>query len=256
MPPERVWLWGQKKFQNYFRALTRCLPPKCRNLLLLPSTSQVNYTVYLSNLLQKNKFKIQDRSLSSGAPSSPKVPPPGGTFSFPGEDKFILVSEINKIPSRYRAGLIRLIEKYKSRVYFCSIIKPNEFNYSLAEKSDIYYIHRRSWLPVIRELKSAFNRLMARGESLPDFPPRFTLREKLIMRLLYRFRRRFVKIDEISSYIYGRRLNRNIHASEAIVANLRKKIEKLSGNKQVLRSVRNFGYHLNEEVWEKLTRKS
>lgn len=253
MSRTKVWLWGQKKLQNYLRALKRYLPPQCSNLSTFSSSSEINYSAYLSSYLQKNKFNKKDCSFFSGAPSSPKIPRHRrGIFSFSEEEKFIFVSEINKIPARYRAGLINLIEKHKSRVYFCPVFKPNNFNYDLAEKSDIYFIYKRSWLPVICEIKNALERLTLRGESLPEFIPRFTLREKLLVRLLFRFRKRFLKIEEISSYIYGRRLANNIHSSEAIVAGLRRKIEKITKNKPVLRSIRNYGYQLEDEIWERL----
>lgn len=252
----RTWLWGQKKLQNYFRALTHQLPPQCRNLWLLPPTSDVNYSSYLCSYLQKNNFRNQDRSNPNGAPSSPKVPRQRrGTFSFSGDDKIILISEINKVPSRYRAGLVKLIEKYKSRVYLYSIFEPNDFNFDLAEKSDFYCVRKRSWLPVMGELKSMFKQLIVRGESLPDFPPRFTLREKLVMRMFFRFRQRFVKIDEISSYIYGRRMNRNIHASEIIISCLKNKLRKITGRNLALRNVRNYGYRVADEVWEEIQNK-
>ncbi|MFH1182977.1 MAG: helix-turn-helix domain-containing protein [Candidatus Moraniibacteriota bacterium] len=248
----RTWLWGQKKLQNYFRALTHELPRQCRNLRLLPPTSQVNHSAYLSSYFQNNIRKNQDRSCSAGASPSPKVPPPGGTFSFPGDNKTILLAEINKIPSRYRAGLVSLIEKYKSSVYLCSIFKPNDFNFGLAEKSDFYCVRRRSWLPVIRELRSIFTRLAARGDKLPNFPEKFTLREKLIMRMLFRFRQRFVKIEEISSYVYGRRMNRNIHSSEVIISGLKQKLSKVTGRNAALNNVRNYGYRVADEVWDEI----
>lgn len=252
----RTWLWGERKLQNYFRALIRHLPSQCRNLSLLPPTSRVNYSAYLSSYLQNNIHQYQDRSFRNGAFLPSKVPRQRrGTFSLSGDDNNILISEFNIIPTRHRAGLIRLIDKYRSRVYLFSIFKPKDFNFNLAEKSDIYCIQKNNWQPVVRELKNSFTRILARKDNIPTFPPRLTLREKLVMRILFRYRQRFVNIEEISSYIYGRRMTRNIHASEVIISNLRHKLNKLSGRNSALPNVRNYGYRVADEVWEKIQNK-
>lgn len=251
-----MWLWGQKKLQNYFRALNRQLPERCCNLYLLPPAPTVNYSTYLSSYLQNRDFKNQDCSFQAGASSSPQVPRHRrGTFSFTEEEKIILISEIEKIPSRYRAGLVKLVETHRSDIFLCSIFKPAEFNFDLAEKSDFYCLKKSSWRPIVRELKSALVRFSLQGAALPKLNPRFTLREKLIMRILFRFRQRFVKVEEISSYLYGRRMNRNIHASEVTLMGLRRKLKQLTGRATVIRNVRNFGYQIPDEIWNELTKK-
>lgn len=267
-----TWLWGQKRPQNYFRALTRHLPTQCRNLYLFPPASEVNYSTYLSSYLQNKDFKNQDRPFRTGASPSPKVPRHRrGTFSFGRNiarrshiaryvaaeetEKIVLITEVNKIPSYYRAGLVNLVEKHKSRVYLCSIFKPHDLNFGLAEKSDFYCLKKGGWRPVMRELKNAFTRFSFQGAAMPEFNPGFTLREKLIMRIFFRFRQRFVKVEEISSYIYGRRMTRNLHTSEVILAGLHRKLKKITGRATVIQNVRNYGYQISDEIWDELTKR-
>lgn len=263
-----TWLWGQKRLQSYFRALTRHLPVQCRDLRLLPA-SKVNYSSYLSSYLQNKDFKNPGCSFPKGDSLPPKVPRhQRGTFSLDGNapmvdsntswrvpaeiEKNVFIAEINKIPSRYRAGLARLAETHRSKVFLCLIFSPSELNYELAKKSDFYCLKKRNWQPVIRELGAAFARFSAQGDVFPTLKPRFTLREKLIIRILFRFKQRFVKVEEISSYLYGKRLSKNIHASEVILAGLRQKLENLTGRATAIRNIRNYGYQIQNDVWEKI----
>lgn len=250
-----TWLIGQKKLEKYFRAICQRIPGRYSSSLLLPPLTTQNYSSYLSSYL--NRCCQKDTN-----PSSPKVPPPGGTFSFrrasiesnSQRDKILVISEIRKIPSYQRANLVKLIERHRSQVFLCSIFNPLNFNYNLAEKNDFYFIKKRNWLPIFKQLNGVYKQMSARAGDLPEFPRRFTLKEKLVMRILWRFRRRFLTLEDISSYLYGRRMTHNLHSSEEVVWRVRRKLQRITGRSKVISNNRNFGYRVRDEVWNEINK--
>jgi len=240
----KTWLISDRRFLNYFRATTRRLPNHCHSFLYSSSLSATRYSSYLS-------FFFQNKSKRVSAPSTPKVPPTGGTFSFQ-EQKNIWLFEIEKIPPRYREGLIKYLEKYRSRIFLFSVFSPHSYSYDLAEKSDYYFVKKRSWTPIIKQMSYVFSRALATRSVLPDFPRKFTLREKIIMRALWRFRHQFLSLEKVSSYIYGRRMPRNLHSTEAIISRLRNKLTCLTGKHTAIKRIRNYGYRMEEEIWKDL----
>jgi len=132
------------------------------------------------------------------------------------------------------------------------VFKPDCFSSSLAEMSDFYFIKKRSWLPIAKQAENIFSRLLIRQAVVPDFSPKYTFKEKLVMRILFRLRRRVISLEEISSYVYGRRLNKNLHATEVAIAGLRRKLSKITGRETTISNIRNCGYRIGKEVWENI----
>jgi len=161
---------------------------------------------------------------------------------------------MEKVPARYRAGLAKLLDKYRSRLYFCSVFSPRTFSFGLAEKSDFYFIKKRGWQPVAKQIGSVFARLDQRQAIMPelDLPPRFTLQDKLVLRIFWRFRKGFLSLNDLSSYAYGRRLPHNLHASEVALCKLRRRIKRLTGVDGAIERVRNYGYQIGDRVWDEL----
>ena len=258
MSRTKTWLVSEKIFFNYFRAFSKDFPQKCHSCFFTSDYSVVNYSSYLSSIFRDN-FK---RTTTS---SSPEVPPTGGTFSFSEEnskkfldenslqeEKIVCLLEIEKIPTRYREGLIRLLENNRPKIYLCSFFNSHNFSYELASKSDSYLIKKRSWIPIAKQLSSIFRRASKLSATIPKLPEKFTLKEKVAIRLLWKFRHRFVQLDELSSYLYGYKMPRNLHSSEAIISELRKKLNNYYPSGKTIERLRNYGYKINEQVWNKL----
>jgi len=278
----RTWLISDKKFFNYFRAFSRKLPNHCRSCLFSTEFIAINYSSYLSYLFFQRKFtKCAEPHFLVKNPENLRVPPAGGTLSLCGwgnasrcgnnpsgwpaglassgwqyapkkEEKIVWLFEIDKIPSRHREGLVKLLNKHRANNFLCSIFSPRSFSYALAGESDLYLIRKKSWLPVLRQLNSIFLRIYSRSSVLPNFPQKMTLREKLVIRILYRFRHGFASLDDISSYLYGRRLAKNMRCSEAAIADVRQKLVRITGRKNVINNVRRYGYRIDERMWEKI----
>jgi hypothetical protein len=255
-----TWLTGKKKFYRLVRANFHFLPVNCRNLLFLPPSSVVNYSAYLSSCLQKNFTK-------DNTPSSPKVPRQRRrTFSFYGKTlptqpsalskptKIIWLWDIPGIPSHRKSMLVKIAQRHKSSIISESIFSPRDFSYDLAKNNDWFFIKKYCWRPVIWQIIAQHKKLARWGESVPEFPPRFSLRERLVLRVLWKFRHRFINLEEISSYVYGRRLNRNLHAAEVIIAGLRKKLRKIFRKENPLNNYRSYGYQVEQDIWEDIAK--
>jgi len=244
----RTWLVSDKQFQQYFQACARRFPGRCRAHLFSPALNPINFSSYLTFLFRSQNKRI---ATASSAPSALRVPPTGGTLSFGGQEH-VWFFEIDKVPVRYREGLVKLMEKYRPRIFLCSLFTPRNFSFDLAEKSDFYFIKRRSWKTVAVQLGSVFTRIERRRAVLPELPRRFTLREKLVLRIFWRFRRRFLSLDDLSSYAYGHRMPRNRHAAEVAVSELRGKLIGLTGVDAAISRIKNYGYRVEDGVWDEL----
>ncbi|MBM3256479.1 MAG: helix-turn-helix domain-containing protein [Candidatus Moranbacteria bacterium] len=255
-----TWLTGKKKFYRLIRAHYHFLSPNCRNLLFLPPSSIVNYSAYLSSCLQKKFTK-------DNTPSSPKVPRQRrGTFSFYGTvppalppilkkpAKIIWLWNIAEIPSHRKIALAKIAQKHRSSVISESIFSPRNFSYDLAKNNDWFFVKKHGWRPVIWQIITQHKKLACRGDAVPEFPPRFSLRERLVLRILWKFRHRLTSLEEISSYVYGRRFYKNLHASEVIIAGLRKKLKKLFGRRDLLNNYRSYGYHIDKDIWKDISK--
>jgi len=159
---------------------------------------------------------------------------------------------MEKVPARYRAGLVRLLQKYRPKLYFCAFFSPRNFSFGLAQNCDFYFIKKRSWLPLAAQIDSVFARLERRRAILPELPPKFTWQEKLVLRILWRFRKRFLSVGDLSSYAFGRRMPHNLHASAVAVAELRDKLSDLTGIETAINRVKNYGYRVEDRVWDEL----
>jgi hypothetical protein len=241
----RTWLVSDKLFLKYFRACTRRFPHRCSAHFFSSALNSINFSSYLSFF-----FRNQSKG-NRTAPSAPRVPPTGGTLSFYGQ-KDLWFFEIEKVPARYRTGLVKLLEKYRPKIYFCAVFSPRDFSYGIAEKSDIYFVKKRSWQPVVAQINSVFTRLERRRAILPELPTKFTLQEKLVLRIFWRFRKKFLSLDDLSCYTYGHRMPRNRHASVVAVAELRDKLSKFTGIEAAINRVKNYGYRVEDRVWDKL----
>jgi hypothetical protein len=244
----RTWLVSDKQFLKYYRVFTRRFSDRCRPCLFSSALNPINFSSYLSFLFSNQNKR---NATTSSASSALRVPPTGGTLSFD-EQKHICFFEMEKIPARYREGLVAFLDKHRPRIYLCSIFSPKSFSFGLAEKSDFYFIKKRSWRPVAFQINSVFTRLEHRQAILPELSPRFSLQEKLVLRIFWRFRRRFLSLDDLSAYAYGRRMPRNLHASEVAVYELRDKLKSLTGITAAINRIKNFGYRMEDRVWEEL----
>lgn len=255
MPSLNFWLTGNKNLVKYFRAAKKKNRERINNFLYLPAASVVNYSAYLSYLF----FLISRRNRMSSSPSlSPKVPSQDGTFSlyknkeFPPQllktknkyrtNEVVWFWDINAIPSRHREGLVRILNRHRNRVISGIIFSPTQFSYSLAEMSDFFLIKKRSWRRIVEEINVRIGKLSTRGQDIPIFPLKFSLKEKLILRILWRYRNRFITLEEISSYVHGRRSRKNLHACEMVIFEMRKKLKLYTGRSDVLSYMRRFGY--------------
>lgn len=72
------------------------------------------------------------------------------------------------------------------------------------------------------------------------------------MRIFWRFRSRFLRLEDVSSYVYGRRMPKNLHTTEVIISGLRSKLKKITGRHEVIKRVRNYGYKIEDGVWDDL----
>jgi|GEM_PF-1962041 len=272
----KTWLISDKKFFNHFRAFSRKLPGHCRSCLFSPEFATMDHFSYLSYLFPRREFTKSAESCTHHpkTPTAPRVPPTSGALSLyedrinntprkntdityrareiASEQKIIWLFEIDKIPPRYREGLIKLLNKHRSNNFLCSVFSPRSFSYGLANESDFYFIKKRNWLPILKQLNSIFSRVLSRGSVSPNFPKKFSLREKLVIRTLYRFRRSFASLEDISSYLYGKRLTRSMHCSEVAIADLRKKLRKITGRRNVINNVRSYGYKINDKAWKEI----
>lgn len=236
------WLTGGKKFIQDFKTIFRNRLNSIDDFSVLSPSSVINYSSYLSYFYQKSK------GVSSPAA---KVSSPDETFSFYRNEndpkynhKIIWLWDIEKIPTRYRAGFIKTASKYPS-VLKGHLFLPVNFSYTLAEKSDLFLLKKNSWLPVFKEIEARLPGLIKRGERIPRFPNRFTTKEKIILRLLFRLRRRFISIDEIAGYLYGRHMRKNLRSTAFLVFTLRKKLDRLTGQKNLMKNSRKFGYKVD-----------
>lgn len=247
----RTWLVSDKKFHRYLRAIKN-FPGDCHSLFFSQSFSSINFSTFLSC------FFFQNQPMRTSAPSTLRVPPTGGTLSFrrntacciPPVEKNILICEVEKIPARYREGLIKYLNKYRSSILLCSVFTPRTFSFDLAEKCDSYLVKKRSWFPATKQVENFIRRIASRESIFPNFSRRLTLREKLAMRILWKFRQRFVRLEEVSSYLYGKRMPKNMHASETTIFELRERLRSITGREKVLNCSRNCGYRVDEEVWK------
>ncbi len=238
------WLTGGKRFIENFKTIFQDRLDSIDDFSVLPPSSVINYSAYLSSTYKKSK------GVSS---SSLKVSSSDETFSFYRENKdnlghrIVWLWDIAKIPSRYRAGLQQIASKYPS-ILKGHIFIPTDISYDLAEKSDFFLLKRQRWVEIFRELEGRLPSLLRRGERIPRFIDRFTTKEKLVLRLLFKMRRRAVSIDEISGYLYGRHMRKNLRASAFLIFALRKKIDRLTGRKNLIRNSRKFGYQIDFDI--------
>lgn len=217
----------------------RKIPSDFRTLFFSSKLSAINFSAYLSNLFIPQKTK----------PQALRVPPTGGTFSLT-EQKIIWLLEMDKVPARYREGLIKYLNRYRSSILLYSIFSPRSFTFEMAERADGFYIKKQSWYPAAKEVENFIRQSNSRGGRIPQFSRRFSLKEKLAMRILWKFRNRFVKLEDLSSYIYGRKMPKNLHASETTLYELREKIKIITGRDKILKCKRNYGYQLDPDSWE------
>ncbi len=238
------WLTGSKKFADCFKSVFRKHLNSKDDFCFLSSSSVINYSSYLSGFFKKSMSE-------NFSPShSPQVSSPDGTFSFNGDSaeegrKIVWLWEINKIPVRYRKGLVQLGNRYSKHVLTGGLFVPRDFSFDLATKNDFFILRKEGWPAIWKEVEARLESLRSRGEKIPDFSSPFTTKEKIILRLLFRSRDRFVRLEEICAYLYGRRMIKNLRASSFLIYALRKKIDRLTQTKNVMESFRKFGYRLN-----------
>ena len=241
------WLTGGKNFINNFKTiiLNNRLNSVDDFSVLSPS-SVINYSSYLSSIYKKSKGELSH-------PAN-RVSSPDETFSFYREDghpsfnrKIIWLWNIQNIPPRYRAGLAKLASKYPD-IIKSHFFVPSDISYDLAGKSDFFLLKKNHWLPVLKEFELRLPSLMKRRERIPSFSDQFTLKEKIILRLLFKLRKRFIPIDEISGYLYGRHMKKHLRASAFIVFALRKKLDRLTGQKNFMQNYRKFGYKVDFDL--------
>lgn len=233
---------SDKKFYFYLRAFGK-FPGDFRDLIFSQNLSTTSYSSYLSSFFfQKKQIK------NPSTPSTLRVPPTGGTLSF--NEKNIWILEMEKIPARYRGGIIKYLDRNRSSIFLCSIFNPRTFSFDLAEKSDFYFIKKKSWIPAIRQLKDFAFPSIVKESMIPKFSPKLSLKEKLAIRMLWKFRQRFIRLEELSSYLYGRRMPKNLHASETTILELRDRLKKITGRENIINCCRKYGYRIKQDAWK------
>lgn len=242
------WLTGGKKFIQDFQTIFRNRLNSFDNFSVLSPSSVINYSSYLSSFYQKSKGESS---------SPPTVSSPDETFSFYGRDgdanlhrRVLWLWDIEKIPVRYRPGFLKMAAKYPS-VLKGHLFLPSNLSYECAEKSDFFLLKKNSWIPVFKEIEGRLPSLLRRGERIPQFSSRFTTKEKIILRLLFRLRRRFISTEEVARYLYGRCLKKNRRSAAFLIFALRKKLDRLTGQKNLVENSRKFGYKVNFDFLKK-----
>jgi len=241
------WLFGREEFIKHFKKYARDFAPQYRSVF--NSLSFHN----LADPFLKRKFI--KKSIASPAPKAPSSPDGASSFN-EAQFKRVWILEVEHLSSMDISKLIDLFEDYSSITYLICIFTPQNFCSNLAKKSDFYLIKKDSWNEVIRKIQEIYIVIERMGSKVPYFWNNFTKREKEILRILWKNRERYVSLEEISSYLYGRRLRNNLHSSEVIISILRKKLKNLV-EKNILLYSRNLGYILDFSLLDSInTRKA
>ncbi len=245
-----TWLISKKESLDCLKMAVESLK-KPSSSIFLPPVSLSNYITHFFNFLENQKLKNHQFPPLVPSPLSPKVPLSRGTFSFSGPKKIfspmkiLWLWEAESFPFFYRNRLIKLIDRYRSYIFLGIIFSKRNFSDNLATKSDFFLIKNSSMAKIVPEIKINLAKNLFRGEEIPCFPTKFTLKERLALRILWRLRHRATKLEEISSYVYGRRLGKNMHASEVIISKLKRKINYLTGQTNFIQTIKKYGYRID-----------